>query len=65
MKRKRKFKNVKELPDGAMTVFEYAKRHGCSTSWVYRMVWLEEHTGRESPIDIIEYQNVNFVVLKH
>jgi hypothetical protein len=60
-KRQNKYKSVKILPPGAMSVAQYANIRGCNTSYIYK-IWREKKgVNKAECFEIIEFQGLNFV----
>lgn len=61
-KRQNKYRTVKELPKGAMSVAQYALIRGCKTPYIYKLWREKKGINRNENFEIIEYQGLNFVV---
>lgn len=60
-KRQNKYRTVKELPKGAMSVAQYATIRGCNTSYIYKLWRTKKGNDRTESFEIIEFQGLNFV----
>jgi hypothetical protein len=60
MKRKKnKYKIVKELPNEAMKVSDYAKDvRDCNTSYLYQLI----REGKNHDFEIVEFKGINFII---
>jgi hypothetical protein len=62
-KRQNKYRNVKELPKGAMSIAQYAKIRDCATSNIYKLWRNKKGINKTENFEIIEYQGLNFVLV--
>jgi hypothetical protein len=62
-KRQNKYRAVKELPKGAMSVAQYANIRGCNTSNIYKLWRNKKGVNRTESFEIIEFQGLNFVLV--
>ena len=53
------YRKVKELPDNAMKVSEYASKWPCNTSYLYRLVSEKKNI---SVFEIVDFHGINFVI---
>jgi hypothetical protein len=60
-KRQNKYRAVKELPKGAMSVAQYATIRGCNTSYIYKLWRNKKGNDKTESFEIIEFQGLNFV----
>lgn len=63
-KRQNKYKSVKTLPPGAMSVAQYASIRGCNTSNIYKLWRNKKGINKTESFEIIEFQGLNFVVIR-
>ena len=63
-KRQNKYKSVKSLPQGAMSVAQYANVRGCNTSYIYKLWRLKKGQDKTESFEIIEFQGLNFVTVR-
>ena len=61
-KRQNKYRSVKELPKGAMSIAQYANIRGCNTSNLYKLWRKKKGINSTENFEIIEFQGLNFVV---
>ncbi len=58
-----KYEVVKELPDNAMTVKQYADNwnngNGCNTSYIYELISKGKNVGL---FKIVEFKGINFII---
>lgn len=62
-KRQNKYKSVKTLPPGAMSVAQYASNRGCNTSYIYKLWRTKKGQDKTESFEIIEFQGLNFVLV--
>ena len=62
-KRQNKYRVVKQLPPGALSVAQYADVRGCNTSNIYKLWRNKKGINRTENFELIEYQGINFVIV--
>ena len=59
MKKERKqYKEVKELPDSALTVAQYAEARECTTPYIYELIRKQKN----NDFEIVNFKGINFVI---
>jgi hypothetical protein len=61
-KRQNKYRAVKELPKGAMSVKQYANLRGCSTAYIYKIWRNSRGVNNGENFEIVEFQGLNFIL---
>lgn len=61
-KRQNKYRKLKTLPEGAVSVAKYAEDRGCNTSNIYKLWREKKGVNRKENFEIVEFQGLNFVL---
>lgn len=57
MPRLHKYREVKKLPDNALTVSQYAKERGCTTPYIYELV-----KKGKAEFELVTFKGINFII---
>lgn len=63
--RHHKYLEVDVLPDEAMTIYSYAKKRKCNTSYIYKLAAMKRNgkeTKQDTRFDIVVFKDINFVI---